>query len=635
MKKIICFIVLCAAFFGQYSSVQAQTKNFLQTVAGYWEGTLEYSDYQTAERVKMKTDLEITAANDGDSAEFFYFYGDFGKTLRETHKHRIDRAARKYVVGNHNYFYSENENQIVLIGEQVENDRLELVRTTITYSPDALTILKETRSPFQFRNQYTFKRTAQSATTKQLLPQQMAEDFAVLKQSLTALHPGLYLYNTKRQIENYFSDFENQIKVSMDEKRFYLMISQLTAKIKCGHTFLNPLNLDEKIAERIFSKQSLPFYFVILDGKITVTHNFSDQETIKRGDEIFAINGVSSKEIIEKLLTVSRGDGNNSLGKRLASLNLIPDEDYDHALFDIYFPLFFPAKSSRFALGINHSNGKRKNYLIDSVSSEQRKTAYEKQFGKIPKDAKTWEYKSLNNQTAYLKFGTFAFWNSDFKWQPYLENVFNDLRAKPEIKNLIIDLRGNEGGSGAIRDEILSYIASKPIVGEYAAKRCYASLRVPDSLLKYLSTWDKSFRQPKNEADFTLNEIGLYEKKENAASDPILPKPNRFAGKVYLLTNAVNSSATFDMAWTFQANKLGTIIGEPTGGTKRGLNGGQMFFLTLPNSKFEIDLPIQHFYHKGFPDEGVEPDYTVKTHREDVQNNKDRQLEFTLKKIAE
>ena len=45
-----------------------------------------------------------------------------------------------------------------------------------------------------------------------LSPQQMAEDFAILKQSLVALHPGLYLYNTKAQVEKYFSDFEAGIK---------------------------------------------------------------------------------------------------------------------------------------------------------------------------------------------------------------------------------------------------------------------------------------------------------------------------------------------------------------------------------------------------------------------------------------
>lgn len=131
-----------------------------------------------------------------------------------------------------------------------------------------------------------------------------------------------------------------------------------------------------------------------------------------------------------------------------------------------------------------------------------------------------------------------------------------------------------------------------------------------------------------------MNELGLYQKKAGAASDLITPNPNRFAGKIYSLTDAVNSSSTFDMAWTFQANELGAVVGEPTGGTKRGLNGGQMFFLRLPVSKFEIDLPIIHYYHKGVPDEGVTPDFVVRTTRADIQNGTDKQLAFALEMIA-
>lgn len=473
-----------------------------------------------------------------------------------------------------------------------------------------------------------------SAQSTILQSDKMRQDISTLKEALTNLHPGLYLYNTKEQIEGYFSELETKTKTPLDEKQFYLLISQLTAKIKCGHTFLNPLNIDENIAERIFPKQSLPFYFVIVDRKIIVTHNYSDNNKIARGDEISKINGIPSNKIIDALLTVSRGDGNNSIGKRLSNLNLIPEEDYEHALFDVYFPLFFPADSNQFSLEVKHFNRRRKRFVVTSISPGQRKNAFEKQFGKIPKYEKTWDYKLLDEKTAFLKFGTFSFWNSDFKWQPYLESIFKDLQSKPAIKNLVIDIRGNEGGNGEIRDAILSYITTKPITGEYESKICYSFLRVPDSLSKYLSTWDKTFKQPKNEADFVKNEIGLYEKKQTNASDVINPNPHGFTGRVYLLTNAVNSSSTFDMAWTFQANKLGVIVGEPTGGTKRGLNGGQMFFLTLPNSKFEIDLPIVHYYHKGFPDEGVMPDYVVETTREAIQNDQDRQLSFTLKMLV-
>jgi C-terminal processing protease CtpA/Prc len=232
---------------------------------------------------------------------------------------------------------------------------------------------------------------------------------------------------------------------------------------------------------------------------------------------------------------------------------------------------------------------------------------------------------------AYLKFGTFAFWNSKFAWKNYIDSVFTKINADKNLTNLIIDLRGNEGGSGEIRDYILSKITQKPLLSEQNSVVCYRYLTVPDSLKKHLSTWDRSFKAPKNPADFTLNEIGLYQKNKNEVETPIQPSKDNYSGKVYLLVDAICSSATFGFAWTFQYNKLGKIVGETTGGTKQGLNGAEMFFLTLPNSKIEIDLPLIYFYTKNVPDEGVKPDFEVKSSQKDVVLERDAQLDSILK----
>ena len=34
------------------------------------------------------------------------------------------------------------------------------------------------------------------------------------------------------------------------------------------------------------------------------------------------------------------------------------------------------------------------------------------------------------------------------------------------------------------------------------------------------------------------------------------------------------------------------MVGQVTGGNLRGINGGAFFFLNLPNSRLEIDLPL-------------------------------------------
>ena len=66
----------------------------------------------------------------------------------------------------------------------------------------------------------------------------------------------------------------------------------------------------------------------------------------------------------------------------------------------------------------------------------------------------------------------------------------------------------------------------------------------------------------------------------------------RFAGDVFVIVDASCSSATLQFAQIIQQNRLGLLAGESTGGNQRGINGGAFFFLRLPSSRIEIDVPL-------------------------------------------
>ncbi len=476
--------------------------------------------------------------------------------------------------------------------------------------------------------------TAATEPMTTLTREQMQKDFVVLKSTLEQLHPGLYKYNTQAQMQENFAALAKKIDVnSMEIKQFYVLLAEFVNKIRCGHTFLNPLNLSEETTAKLFANNNLPFYFKVIDKSIFITHNLSEVAAIKAGDEIVEIDGIKSQNIVNQLIMVSRSDGNSAMGKKMSNLSLIPEEDYGYALFDIFFPFYFGESTNR-KVTIKHFGGKTATYEVACVKQQDRSKKYETKFGKIPTDKETWTYTKPTAQTAVLKFGTFAFWNSKFDYKTYLDSVFTLIGADKAIKNLVVDLRGNEGGSGDIRNEILSYLTSKTLQYESTSKICYRYLSIPDSIKKNLTTWDRSFAAPKNAADFTLNELGLYEKKATAKEDLIQPKAKSFKGKIFLLTNAANSSATFSFAWTFQYNKLGIMAGETTGGTKQGLNGGEMFFLNLPNSAIEIDLPLIYHYQKNMPDEGVKPEKEVKISQKDIAEGKDAVMDYVLKKLV-
>jgi len=99
----------------------------------------------------------------------------------------------------------------------------------------------------------------------------------------------------------------------------------------------------------------------------------------------------------------------------------------------------------------------------------------------------------------------------------------------------------------------------------------------------------------------------------------VTPYENNFRGNVYVIADASNASATFQFLYYAQENKLAKIVGQASGGNKQGINGGNYFFLYLPNSKVEIDVPV--YFQAPLvqqKDESVMPDIYVNREAADI-----------------
>lgn len=190
---------------------------------------------------------------------------------------------------------------------------------------------------------------------------------------------------------------------------------------------------------------------------------------------------------------------------------------------------------------------------------------------------------------------------------------------------MVIDIRWNEGG----QDEVLLFI------GQNTAKQ---TIKIPQridlvrynkisaELMPYLFTWDNTFFDLSTKTKPFKDDYFLF-MGDNITE--IQPSKNAFEGNIYLLVNGSNSSATFYFAEIAKENKLATLIGEPTGGSQKGLNGGTMFFLRLPNSKIEIDIPIIGTFSDDKPAGGIAPDILVKPTIEDLIKGEDKVLKVT------
>ena len=81
--------------------------------------------------------------------------------------------------------------------------------------------------------------------------------------------------------------------------------------------------------------------------------------------------------------------------------------------------------------------------------------------------------------------------------------------------------------------------------------------------------------------------------------------------------------------------KRATFIGEETGGGYYGNNSGLGAMVTLPNSKFQVRVPMSEYWNAvpGYEGKrrGTLPDYAVQTTTAGVLTGEDEQLNRALK----
>lgn len=460
-------------------------------------------------------------------------------------------------------------------------------------------------------------------------------DLEILKSAYEQLHPGLYRYNTRLQMDERFAALRKYFEKDRTRAEAFIELSRFTASIQCGHTYVNPHNQGKTVrTELLGGRNRLPFHFRWIDRRMIVTSDPTHQ--IKVGSEVLTINDVPVATILEKMLPLSRADGAND-AKRVRNLEI---DGTKYAALDVFLPLLFPQMADRFAISIREAGGQERIVNIEAIDASVRD-------GDKPKaanDAAPWESREISPQIAVLRMPTWAMYNSEWDWNKFLNDYFDGLIEK-QTPNLVIDLRGNEGGDD-VGNVIISRIAPSDVsLSSFARHSRYRA--APPALHEYLDTWDKSFLDWADAAKPV--EKGYFRNTkydDNDQGDVIKPAGKRYAGKVFVLVDASNSSATGQFAAAIKRSKLATLVGQTTGGNQRGINGGAYFFLRLPNSRIELDLPLIATFPVGqdlpdgkslpfesIPNAGVEPDVAVTPTQADIAAGIDAEMEAVKKLI--
>jgi hypothetical protein len=422
---------------------------------------------------------------------------------------------------------------------------------------------------------------------------ELREDARILREALETIHPGLYRYNTRAELAKHFAAFETEFTTAPDLAHAYIALARFLSVIQCGHTFPNAANQSKAVTEALIANRPrAPFFFRWIDRRMMIT----EAKDFPPGTEILAINGVKALAILAKLLPLSRTDGANE-AKRIANLELIPENRWQ--AFDVLYPLVF-SSAKEWTFDVREPGRRRRTVRLAAIREEPKKVERDPS---IP----PWQFR-IDGTVATLTMKTWATYNDKWDWEGFLQRAFDEMETR-KARTLIIDLRGNEGGTG-VGNVILAHLVTRELPFDLF-QRFTRYRTVSPELRPYLDTWDRSFDDWGDAATPSTVRPGFYalaSKKE--VIQPLAP---HFDGRVFVLVGPANSSATFQFAHEIRKHRLGTLVGQPTGGNRRGINGGAFYFLRLPHSKLEADLPLIGYFPDGDePNEGLVPDVVVR-----------------------
>jgi C-terminal processing protease CtpA/Prc len=218
-----------------------------------------------------------------------------------------------------------------------------------------------------------------------------------------------------------------------------------------------------------------------------------------------------------------------------------------------------------------------------------------------------------DSTTALLRIGTFAadeISGAGLSYPRFLDTVFSRIRD-PRITDLILDLRGNDGGRDTYGARLLSHLSSRP----------FAYYRSLETRVDRVSFWRHTNVDSTFNIRFGTGLIsatnGTYQLPRSRHQNLGLQQPRApvFTGRVWALIDGGTFSTAAEFCAVAQSLGRATFIGQETGGTYAGNTSGTFVILTLPRTGVRVVVPLVRYNlavrAPRNPGRGVIPDHAI------------------------
>jgi len=401
--------------------------------------------------------------------------------------------------------------------------------------------------------------------------QELQEDFLKVRQTLEENHGCLYEFTSKEEFDALFDHQYQMINRPMSPNEFFKILTPITEKVGCGHTNLwMPGDFWDMDPDNLF-----PLQIRILEGHMVISGSYTDSVQVPAGSIIHEINKRSAMDIYHEMKANYSADGYNQNFKRTSVEQRFPM---------IYARRFgFPDEYL-----VEYTLPGQKTHKETTLNPATLQSVRKVVFGTHDKpelSLKLLEEKS----TAIITINTFIYYDRVDYFKGFLDSCFTLMKEK-NIKNLILDLRKNDGGDPFCAVPLFSYLEHVPV---------------------------PYFAEP----------YGRYAEFAN----PIPLADNRFTGNLYTLIDGRCFSTNGHFCALLKYHKIGKFVGTESGATYT-CNAGRDLMVRLNNTRFgrnPFAVAVQGMDQR----EPIKPDYPVHETIRDLLEGRDVYMEMALKLI--
>lgn len=493
-------------------------------------------------------------------------------------------------------------------------------------------------------------------------PKELHKDIDIAYGKLKRLHPRLYAYISKKELDAKFRDLKNSIDEPLSSREFYERLAVVVAEVRQGHAgVIPPLQKFTKKEHKELNKQKFEFYslnFEHLDNGLWVESTLGEDSTLV-GSKVLKIAEEPVGKLLGEYKRYFASDGYNTTfyDKKVArnfSKYYYADKGFLDSLVvtfsaadSVYTKTFrrIPKDSTRFKTVTEDSLANEKQKKVSKVERALAKKERKKKikdnykYGYIK--AKKYYHRNLDfigeeGTVAYMNIRSFTYGN----YKDFYKEAFKKIDSA-QSKNLILDLRNNGGGRLSEIHELYSYLTDTPFqfIQEGEVKTSYPTVK--SFMSGSTSVGNTLFRSLFVPVLFVRDVLKTHKKdgKKVYRFKESKVKPAKelpFKGSVYVLINGYSFSASSVLSNYLQATERAIVVGEESGGAYNSTVAGQTKTVHLPKSKVALYfgmMVLETPFKTAIDGYGVQPDVQIIPTHKDRLYAYDPELEWVLQNI--